>query len=293
MAISNPTLHEFAKGGTNKIAPAQTLVDSGWVFQEVPKSANMNYLFNQIFLNLAYIRDNGFYQFVTGTHYAKNALTVHAGIVYTSLIASNQGNTPTGHTDAHWSRISGYPLSSAINSSSTTTGATSKAAKLAYDKGAHAETVANGKLPKTGKAADSAKLGGHVAADYALKKDVPVLAGFGIKIVDFGLMDHAQRKVIANPFGNDKSDNCLTKLEYLDNAGKWAGWGDSGNIANVYSGGSRGANSGATTEGIVVVTGANYITDNSPFEDGDTHKPPTQTMDVAVHIRVIVYAIGI
>lgn len=74
------------------------------------------------------------------------------------------------------------PLSDSIASTSTTTAASSMAAKTAYDKGAEALAKANSKLDQGAQAADSALFGGQAPAHYAkasqVLTDVPAGAVF-------------------------------------------------------------------------------------------------------------------
>lgn len=86
--------------------------------------------------------------------------------------ASSFANSSHSHTadqlpSASTSAKGIVQLSTATNSTSTSTAGTSSAVKVAYDKGVEALNKANTKLDASAKAADSAKLNGQAATYYA------------------------------------------------------------------------------------------------------------------------------
>ena len=109
-----------------------------------------------------------------------------------------------------------------------------------------------------------------------------------VKIVDFGTVTINKRYVINNPFGNNKWASCVTIPQLLHN-GKWfqAGWFYTG--SGYYS---TGVVSGSMSEGIVVQTGGNLISDGSVYEGNLYGGTGIEPRLASAKCRVLVFYIG-
>ena len=109
-----------------------------------------------------------------------------------------------------------------------------------------------------------------------------------VKIVDFGTVTINKRYVINNPFGNDKWASCVT-IPQLQHNGKWfqAGWFYTG--SGYYS---TGVVSGSMSEGIVVQTGGNLISDGSVYEGNLYGGTGIEPRLASAKCRVLVFYIG-
>ncbi len=103
MATMN--LLNFDLNGTNMTALAQTIIDDGWVFQEIPTSGNMNILFNNLFTHIKQIKNEGFFNHDPLISYGKGAIVKEQGIPYMSSVQYNKGNDPEDPASVVWDRL--------------------------------------------------------------------------------------------------------------------------------------------------------------------------------------------
>jgi len=95
MAISNPNLIDgIDLNGTNQGTPATSLVDDGYLFQSIPKSADMNRYFKELYRGMHFSKENGAWQYDAAVSYKKHARIMRDQNIYRSLSDGNQGNDP-------------------------------------------------------------------------------------------------------------------------------------------------------------------------------------------------------
>jgi len=95
MAISNPNLIDgIDLNGTNQGTPATALVDDGYLFQSIPKSADMNRYFKEIYRGMHFSKESGVWQYDAAVSYKKHARMMRDQNIYRSLSDGNQGNDP-------------------------------------------------------------------------------------------------------------------------------------------------------------------------------------------------------
>jgi len=95
MAISNPNLIDgIDVNGTNQGTPATALVDDGYLFQSIPKSADMNRYFKELYRGMHFSKENGVWQYDAAVSYKKHARIMRDQNIYRSLSDGNQGNDP-------------------------------------------------------------------------------------------------------------------------------------------------------------------------------------------------------
>ncbi|MHA1303768.1 MAG: hypothetical protein ACTSPI_08710 [Candidatus Heimdallarchaeaceae archaeon] len=95
MAISNPGLIDgIDLNGTNQGTPATALVDDGYLFQSIPKSADMNRYFKELYRGMHFSKENGVWQYDAAVSYKKHARIMRDQNIYRSLSDGNQGNDP-------------------------------------------------------------------------------------------------------------------------------------------------------------------------------------------------------
>lgn len=105
MPITNPTVTKFNETQTNSTAPSTQLENNGYAFQDIPSSANINFLFNQWFQNFNFLKTNNFYQWDNTVSYNQNSYVVQSGIIYVSQIDANTGNQPSLDTGTNWKTL--------------------------------------------------------------------------------------------------------------------------------------------------------------------------------------------
>ena len=100
MAILNPALIDgFDKNETNTTTPSSTLADDGYAFGDIPSSANHNFMFNQLYKYLNYLKEVGLSRWDTAVTYSKQSMIARQEVVYFSLGDGNIANDPTTTSD--------------------------------------------------------------------------------------------------------------------------------------------------------------------------------------------------
>ncbi len=103
MATNKPTITEeevWARGSTpaQKARPAQTMIDRGWSFGEVPPFQVFNWFKNLYSKMFVHIQENGVPGWSADIGYQERALTMHAGQIWYALSANT--NKEPGNTTA-------------------------------------------------------------------------------------------------------------------------------------------------------------------------------------------------
>ena len=95
MAITNPNLLAGVDtNGTNQGTPAAALITDGYLFQSIPKSADINRYLKELYRAVHFSEETGIWQWSNSISYSSGARIMRDEIVYKSLSDANSGNDP-------------------------------------------------------------------------------------------------------------------------------------------------------------------------------------------------------